>query len=235
MYFPLVFVSVWYPVRRSITFDLRETNVPSLYRLNLFVLLSLVFLANACSTSANVTSSKSDSPAGDSSFRNFLVVGISDNYNNRAHYERTVVSQLRSRGASATAYYQAVGGNKPINREAVRDVLEGSSYDAVLVTRVLDRSSEFEVKSGTAATKVTRRNDKPLDFFRYDYEELYIPGKIEVRTDMHLAVELYRATDQNLVWSTEISKTGVDNVGKLIDDVAEDVVRRLHRDKRIAR
>ena len=180
-------------------------------------------------------SSNSDSPAGDSSFGNILVVGISDNYDNRAQYERTVVSLLRSRGASATAYYQAVGGNKPINREAVREVLEGSSYDAVLVTRVLDRKSEFNIKSGSTAAKVTRRNDKPLDFFRYDYEELYEPGAIEVRTDVNLAIELYRATDQNLVWSTEISKTGADNVGKLIDDVAKDVVRRLHRDKRIAR
>ncbi len=104
-------------------------------------------------------SSNSDSHGDKVSFRNFLVVGISDNYDNRAHYERTVVSLLRSRGASATAYYQAIGGNKPINREAVRDVLEGSSYDAVLVTRVLDQSSELEVKSGSVTAKVTRRND----------------------------------------------------------------------------
>lgn len=229
------FVRVWYPVRQSITIDLRETKVPFLHRLNLIVLLSMVFFANACSTSAGVMSSNSDSPAGDSSFRNFLVVGISDNYDNRAQYERTVVSLLRSRGASATAYYAAVGGNKSIDRESVREILEASSYDAVLVTRVLDRSSEFEVKSGTAVTKITRRDGKPLDFFRYDYEELREPGAIEVRTDANLAIELYRAIDESLVWTMEISKKGVDNVGKLIDDVAEDVVRRLHRDKRIAK
>ncbi|MCH7822713.1 MAG: hypothetical protein IIA07_11895 [Proteobacteria bacterium] len=205
------------------------------HRLNLIVLLSLLFLASGCATSTGITRTNSDSDAGDASFGNFLVVGIAENYTNRAQYERTVVSLLRGHGASATAYYQAVGGNKPINRDSVREVLEESSYDAVLVTRVLDRKSELNVKSGSTAAKVTRRNDSPIDFFRYNYEELNEPDLIAMRTDANLVIELYSAADESLVWTMEISKKGVENVGELIDDVAKSVVQRLNRDKRIVK
>lgn len=128
-----------------------------------------------------------------------------------------------------------VGGNEPISRETIRDLITGNGYDAVLLTRVLDSSSEIEVKPGSAAAKVTRRDDRPVDFFRYDYEELDEPGTIEVRTDATRVSELYRAADESLVWSIEISSAGADNVGEVIDEVAAKVVNRLRRDRRIAK
>lgn len=202
------------------------------------MLIPFVFVAalmSGCASSPNATRSGDYQDQDNTSFSNFLVAGIADNYTNRAQYERTVVSLLKSRGASATAYYQAVGGSTPIARDAVRDILAENSYDAVLVTRVLGTESRADIKSGSAAAKTTRRDDRPIDFFRYDYEELDEPGTLEARTDARLTAELYRATDENLIWSMEVSSKGADNIGEIIDDVAEKVVNRLRRDQQIAK
>jgi len=202
------------------------------------MLIPFVFVAalmSGCASSPNATRPGDYQDQDNTSFSNFLVAGIADNYTNRAQYERTVVSLLKSRGASATAYYQAVGGSTPIARDAVRDILAENSYDAVLVTRVLGTELRADIKSGSAAAKTTRRDDRPIDFFRYDYEELDEPGTLEVRTDARLPAELYRATDENLIWSMEVSSKRADNIGEIIDDVAEKVVNRLRRDQHIAK
>jgi len=180
--------------------------------------------------------SSSDAAAqGETAFNSFLVLAIADNYNNRAQFERTVVSNLKAENAEATAYYVAAGGDTPVDKDAVADLLAAGDYDALLVTRVLAAASEAKVKPGSAAAKATRRDGGPLDFFRYDYEELDEPAALELSTEATLSVELYRAADTTRVWSTELTSKGENNIGAMIDDVADKVVTRLARDRRISR
>ena len=49
------------------------------------------------------------------------------------------------------------------------------------------------------------------------------------------ATELYSAASQSLVWSSEARGPKADNVGELIDETAEAVVRQLRRAGKIAR
>ena len=209
--------------------------MPHIIRINLIPFLLVVGMASGCASSSG-DSRSADYPDRDSTaFSNFLVAAIAENYNNRAQFERTVVSALRNDGASATAYYEAVGGNEPVSRERIRELIVANGYDAVLITRVLDSRQQVELKQGSTAAKITRRDDRPADFFRYDYEELDEPPRLDIRAEAKLASELYRAADQNKVWSTEVSNTGADNVGELIDEVADDIVKRLRRSKHMAR
>ena len=196
--------------------------------------LIVAILLSGCATTPDSNSGEAEA-ASKIAFSNFLVLAIADNYNNRAQFERTVVSNLKSKGADATAYYSAAGGNTPIDREAVKATIEAGTYDALLVTRVLAASSEAEMKTGSAAAKATRRDGRPLDLFRYDYEELDEPGTLEVSAEATLSVELYRASDSTRVWATVLTSTGTDNVGAMIDDAAEKVVSRLSRNRKIAR
>lgn len=197
--------------------------------------LFLVLGATALSVSCASSSSSSGSARNDSTFDNFLVLAIADDYTNRAHFERTVVSNLKAEGVAATAYYQAAGGNTPIEREAARVIIADSGSDALLVTRVLASDTQAKIKQGSVSAKSTRRDGRLVDFFRYDYEELDEPGSFEVRTEATLRSELYSAGDESLVWSAEFSTKRADNVGKVIDEIAQKVVTQLRRDKRLAR
>jgi len=192
--------------------------------------MSIAIFASGCATT-----STTDTDSADLSFSNILVAAIADDYTNRAQYERTVVSGLRKSGVSATAYYEAVGGNKPISRETIRELIAKDGYDAVLLTRVLDARSNVKIQQGSTAAKVTRRNDRPIDFFRYDYEELDEPDDYKFNAAATLLTDLYSAADEKKVWTLEISNKGTDNVGALIDSSAAEVVKRLDSDNMIGK
>ena len=209
--------------------------MPRLTHFRMHATLVALCMIAGCASSSN-TSSGAGYPDRDTmAFSNFLVASIAENYTNRAQFERTVVSGLRQNGASAIAYYEAIGGNKPITRENIRELVEANGYDAVLITRVLASAQQVDLKQGSAAAKVTRRDGRPVDFFRYDYEELDEPPTLEFRSEGTIAAELYRASDEEMVWTADITTSGADNVGKVIDEVADDVLKGLRRSKHIAR
>jgi hypothetical protein len=174
------------------------------------ILFILAFFAVVLSGCAATGTTSADPDPAKVSYSNFLIIGVAGDYNNRAYFERSVVSGIRAKGSSARAFHVVAPGNKPITREAVKDAIESGGFDAVLVTRVLATDSDLDVRSTVTGTKVTRKDGGVLDLFRYDYEDLDEPMSLELNTK-------------------------VKNVGQLIEDAAEDVVRRLDRDDLIGR
>ncbi len=190
-----------------------------LYRF--FAILTLAFLG-ACANS---------STSSDSAYSNFLVLAMADNYSNRAQYERTVASGLRSLGVQATPYHTAVGGSGDISRERARELIDEQGFDAVLVTQVRQATSAVNVEQDSAAVKVTRKDERPIDFFRYDYEEMDEPGAMTVLAEGRLDTNLHQASDGAIVWSYSWSSKSAENVGILIDNSSADLVKNLNRTK----
>ena len=196
----------------------------------------LLLAVSAVATGCAATSTTSASPgAANTAYSNFLVICVAGDYNNRAYFERSVVSGIRAKGSSARAFHVVTPGNKPLTREAVKDAIESGGFDAVLVSRVLDTESDLGVKSAVTGTKVTRKDGGVLDLFRYDYEELDEPMSLELKTKVNIATELYSAASEQKVWSIDSVSSATENIGKLIEDAAENVVERLDRDDLIGR
>ncbi len=194
------------------------------------MLASFSILLAACAASTRVAKTYSDEAYAKSSFSNFLVIGVAGNYNSRAQFERTVVSGLRAEGASASPFYSIVPGNEPISRDAVLGAVRSGSFDAVLVTRVLDQQTDVHVKSGSAGAKASTIGGSPVNFFRYNYEELNEPQSISLNTTVVLATELFSSADEKMIWAIESSSTDDEVIGVLIDNVAASIVGRLRRD-----
>lgn len=173
----------------------------------------------------------SNQGSSNGTYSNFLVLAIADNYGSRAQYERAVASGLRKQGVSATPYYEAVGGSGNISREKARELITESGYDAVLVTQVRHSAASVDVQQDSAAVKVTRKNDRPVDFFRYDYEELDEPGAMSLLAEATLDTDLHRASDGEIVWNYSWTSKSADNVGILIDQASGELVKRLDRAK----
>lgn len=180
-----------------------------------------------------ITACASAPSANQESYSNILVLAISDNYSNRAHYERSVAAELRRLGAAATPYYEAVSGSGDISREKAQELIAENGFDAVLVTRVLQASTKVDVEQDSAAVKTTRKDGRPINFFRYDYEEMNEPGAMNLLSEGQLDTDLHRATDGEIVWSYSWNSSSAENVGALIDASSSEVVKRLNRDKLI--
>lgn len=200
------------------------------YRLVSVATAAALLLFAACSATTKVTKTFED-PAFDSvSFDNFLVIGVAGDYDGRAQFERTLVSRLRSQGASASAYYSIVGGNEPLSRDAVLGVVQENGFDAVLVTRVISQQSDVSVASGSSEVSATTVGGRPINFFRYDYDVINEPDAISITRTVVLGTELFSAADEKLVWSIESTSPARDNIGQLIDDTADTIAARLTRD-----
>jgi hypothetical protein len=190
----------------------------------------LLLAASAVATGCAATSTTSASPgAAKAAYSNFLVIGVAGDYTNRGYFERKVVSGIRAKGISASAFHVVAGGNKPLTREAVKDAIETGGFDAVVVTRVLDTTMDLDVKSTVTDTKVIRKTGSLVNLFRYDYEDLDEPMPVEMSANVTFATELYDATSEQMVWSTELTGPSSDNIGVLIDETAATVVKQLDR------
>jgi hypothetical protein len=196
----------------------------------------LLIAVSVVATGCAATSTTSASPdLAKVSYSNFLVIGVAGDYTNRAYFERSVVSGIRAKGSSASAFHVVAGGNKPVTRETVKDAIDAGGFDAVLVTRVLDTDSDLDVKGPVTGTKVTRKDGAMMNLFRYDYEDLDEPMSLEVKTKVNIATELYSAASEQKVWSIDSVSSATENIGQLIEDAAENVVKRLDRDDLISR
>ena len=200
---------------------------------SLAFVLFLAYLA-ACASAPSTRTSYVDPDYGGSGFENFLVIGVAGSYNSRAQFEREVVSGIRSAGADATAYYN-LAGNAPISRDAVLDAVRQNQFDAVVVTRVKGQEGEIDVEEGATGTKATTIGGRPINFFRYDYEDLNEPDSLSFTMSVVLTTELFAADDERMIQSFDTTSSGAENIGILIDGTAQAIVRRLANDDRIGR
>ena len=205
-----------------------------LFKKAVFQLVFTIIVGSGC-TSTSTSSTYADPENSGSTYSNFLVIGVAGDYDSRAQFERSVVSGIKALGASAGAYHVAAGGNKPLTRELVRNLIARGAFDAVVVTSVLDTDSDVTVKSTVTGTKVKRKEGGVLDLFRYDYEELNEPLSLTIDMKITFATELYSAASEKLVWSSESTGPRADHIGELIDDTADTVVNQLVREGLVGR
>ena len=197
----------------------------ALFQKVLLLLTVVALLTSGCTT----TSTQSDLSTKDASFSNFLVIGVAGDYTNRAYFERSVVSGIKAKGSSASAFHVVAGGNNPVTREAVKEAIVSGGFDAVVVTRVLDTDTEVDTGNTVAGAKATHKDGSLVNLFRYDYEELNEPLATELNTRITFATELYDAASEQLVWTGESTGSRQENIGMLIDETAAIVVKQLAR------
>lgn len=186
-----------------------------------------VVLAACASTSTGKSDVKQ-------SYAHFVVIGVAGNYESRAQFERAVVSELRRTGASASAYYSVVGGNKPVNKEDVLAAVQEHGFDAVLAVRRLDSDVEMQVTRSRTEVDATPIGGRFVNLFRSDYTDYTTPGSVNVAAQATLAVELYDAANEEIVFAFDHETRQQTDFGLLIDETAAAIVKRIDRQKLIA-
>ena len=198
------------------------------------LLIVILVLAGACASSPGARTTYSDADFTGTAFENVLVIGVAGNYNNRSQFEREVVSGIRAAGSAATAYFN-VAGNAPISRDGVIDAVKQNNFDAVIVTRIKTQDEQMDVEQGSTGAKASTIGGRPINFFRYDYEELNEPDSINLSMSVTLTTEIFAAAEESMIQSFDVSSSGAENVGSLISQSSDAIVRKLVADGRIGR
>ena len=187
-------------------------------------------LVSGCAGTSAVTSSAGTPEQ----FNNVLVITIAGDYNNRSQLERVIVSNIRKTGSSASAWYSVAGGDKAVMKEDVIAVMEEQGFDAVLAIRRLSGDVEMKVKKNRTEVDATPIGGRIVNLFRSDYTDYKKPGSIDLATEVLLAVEFYSAESEDIVFAFDHQTRKETNLGLLIDQTAETIVKRLDREGLLA-
>lgn len=188
------------------------------------VMTATALLATACSTTSKTMVST------DESFKSFLVIGVAQDYDSRAQFERMLVRDIAATGVSASTYHSVVGGNKPIDRETIEALIAKDGYDAVLIARVTHSEADAKAKTVQGQTRIDRKDDGFLHLFRYDYTDLNEAYRLEFDVDVALITEIFDTDSGERVWAIESELANREVIFELIEDAADEIVRRMKRD-----
>lgn len=201
----------------------------------LIITFTALCLLSACSTTS-VTTSTFDGPKYSGPlFSKVLVIGVADNYSNRAEFERALAGELRSDGAAATPIHTVINRDTDIDREALEKLVEKHGFDAVLITRVINREETPRIKEGTSDTQAVRKDGGLIDLFRYEYEEINEPDRLTLAVNVVITSELFSALTGNRVWAIESDIPEGDSTHALIADAVDAVIRATRKDRLIGR
>jgi hypothetical protein len=196
---------------------------------------SILALAGACSPSTmRIDQTFEDPEYVDAVYNNILVIAVAANYNSRSRFERVMASALSSPTTNATAYYEIAKGDQELTREKILAAVSEHGYDGVVVTQIGSQQNQISVKAGAEETKVVRRNDRAVDFFRYDYEVLNKPHQINMETEVVLVTDFFETSDARRIWSAESTVSDKENITYLIEDTAKMIATKISQDGLVA-
>lgn len=158
-------------------------------------------------------------------FAKVLVVGSTDNADNRRIFEDILVGELKARGVEAVASYTLIPGEADVKRDKVVEAVKRSGTDSVLTTRLVG----IETKSAQVPVQSPGPGD--MDLYRY-----YAPMETPTTMQQHYRVanlesNLFDARTGKMVWWGRSQAFPTTNIGRISRELGRNVIRALKSDK----
>ena len=200
----------------------------------LITAIAIGFIANACASGSRITPVYEDPAFSGISYQNILVVADTQNYENRAAYERVMSTRLVSSGVAAAPLHQIGGGNRPVDRDVIIEAVRAGGFDAVLYTHTVGSQSSVSTTTGQTTVGANRKSDRVVNLFRYDYEEHADPEYVSLATSAVLITELYAVSSKSKVWEARTDLAERDSPALLIEDAVSLLMGALQRGKLVS-
>jgi hypothetical protein len=154
-------------------------------------------------------------------FVNVLVVGSTDDAENRRIFEDSIVSELKNRGVNAVASHTLIPRERDITRDKVVEAVKASGSDSVLSTRL--------VGIETRATRVSVAQSGAANIDLYSY---YSPLESQptVQQDyqiVNLETNLFDGKTGKMVWWGRSQTFPTENIRQLSRELGAAVIRSL--------
>ncbi len=171
----------------------------NILRLSAVLLIPLFF--TACSSRARLVRSWSDPGQPAPAVRNILVIGISRDENATRLWENVFVDAFTRLGIRAEAGHKVIGTLPGPDRQMIEGAVRRTGAGAVLVTRLVDVSTETVTHPGMVHFE-PRAIYRNLDrYYGTAYRAVHMPPTEVTRTRVSLESNLYDAATGRLIWS----------------------------------
>lgn len=102
------------------------------------ILILLTLLSLTGCASVTMVSTWKDQAAPKKSYKDLLVVGITEKQQTRSVFEEVMASELRKSGVSATPSYTVTGVEQKLSVESVEKAAHAAGADAVITAQLID-------------------------------------------------------------------------------------------------
>lgn len=190
------------------------------------LLTSMLLGLVACATTGQVTETYRATDLAGIRFEQILVVGIASKSSSRRRFEDALVAQL---GERAIASRREIERTDDISRESVVAAAARTGADAVLVTRLKDAQTRAKSRGGRTDVQARRKDERLVDFFRYDYVDYTDPESLTLLTTAVITTDLYRVSDEARVYAFESSAADAKTIEELVDALSRTVALSVRR------
>ena len=206
---------------------------------------SLLFgLLSGCSGPLSVESKWGEGVPRGQSFDNYLIVGVTTEYNVRCRFERLLAARMRENNVTATTSCSFMNPEDPLTVEGITPAIKEIGADAVLVTELLGRQAEL-VEGGTSESR-GEAYYKPVGYgytYRYPYyggygmpvATTYVDFRVEqsvfeVEESVAIATSLFETSEAVMVFAVKTTAYKRRTREEILDLITQGITDRLRRD-----
>jgi hypothetical protein len=154
----------------------------------------------ACGPQMSVKSTWKDPSITGTQYKKVLVVGLSSKETVPRTFENEFSTVLSQHGVSAAPSSTTVPPGAEKDQEQMKQVLQAGGYDAVMVTRLVDRTKETTYVPGTSYTPAPYYGGF-YSYYYTAYPMVYDPGYLVESEIVQIETNVYDLNTGKLVWS----------------------------------
>lgn len=198
------------------------------------LMCTAVFLLQSC-TSTKISQSWVD-PDSSRTYKNLLIIGISESEQNRRAYESYFVEELRDMSIDAIASYKLIKSNVKIDRDSVSKAIAGMDIDGVIVTHMVAIDEETIYRPSMDYMPVYGSGHYGGLYSYYPHVHTYVhrPGYYTTHETYTIETNLYDVASEELVWSARSRSFSPESVDAVIVDLTKLLIEDL-ADKKLIR
>ncbi|UCG14000.1 MAG: hypothetical protein JSU72_05885 [Deltaproteobacteria bacterium] len=194
----------------------------------------LSFLLSCTGASTKLTSVWKDSTYEGGFLNSVMVVGVSDNFQDRKMFEDVFTKRLKSNGMRAVASNVAISSDDQLNRDNIKRSAEKLGIDAVLVTHLIS----VEEKTVYRPPPTNPLPPEPYynnlsSYYPVVSEYTHYPGYYSKHKYVRLESNLYETATEKLIWSVKSETVETATVKQTIDSLCTAVMKNLRQNKLI--
>jgi len=162
--------------------------------------VATVLAVAACGPQMSIKSTWKDPSIAATQYKKVLVVGLSGKETLRRTFENEFSSELGRHGVTATPASSTLPPGAEKDQEQMKQLLSAGGYDAVIVTRLVDRTKETTYVPGTAYTPAPYYGGF-YSYYYTAYPMVYDPGYLVESTIVQIETNVYDLQSGKLTWS----------------------------------
>jgi hypothetical protein len=203
------------------------THARSTRRLAVAALTILSLVAGASSAPAKGAKQDAKEPV-----RRVLVIVIARDESLRTSFEDVIAGELSLRGAAAKPSY-LLFPELPQERGPVEERLKGESFDAVTVSRLVERTDKTKTIEGRPGYETDYQGTDWWGAYVYTFKLAMDPGYLEHETRVRVRTDLFRVsgTDGRPVWTGTSAPIDPHTVSQTAREVGAGVAKALAKAK----